>query len=87
MLPGKRSFYSRDAAEVLAYMDEVASDGSCSDYKDYIDESNIDFDNQEVDCSELFEPPRPLDRTLLNELTSSVSAAVTGEPHPISKFI
>ena len=85
MLPGKRSFYSRDAAAVLAYMDEVASDGSCSDYEDYIDDSYIDLDNQEVDCdcSELFEPPRPLDRT---ELTSSVSAAVTGEPHPISKF-
>ena len=89
MLPGKRSFYSRDAAAVLAYMDEVASDGSCSDYEDYIDESNIDFNNQEVhcDCSELFELPRPFDRTLLNELTSSVPAAVTGEPHPISKFI
>ena len=66
-------------------MDDVASDGSCSDYEDYIDESDIDLNNQEVDCdcSELFEPSRPSDRT---ELTSSVSAAVTGEPHPISKF-
>ena len=83
MLPGKRSFYSRDAAAVLAYMDEVASDGCCSDYEDYVDESDIDLHNQEVDC-DLFEPPRPLDRT---ELTSSVSAAVTGEPHAITKFI
>ena len=85
MLPGKRSFYSRDAAAVLGFMDEVASDGSCSDYEDYVDESDIDLDNQEVDCdcSELFEPPRPLDRT---ELTSSVSA-VTGEPPNIKIYL
>ena len=39
----------READAVRAYMDEVASDGSCSDYEDYVHESDIDLDNQEVD--------------------------------------
>ena len=48
---------SRDAKAVFAFLDEIASDGSCSEYEDYEDE---EFDCTENDCdgSALFSPPR-----------------------------
>ena len=71
----KRSFRSRDTNAILAYMDELSSDGSCSDYEDFED----DFD-----CSDdgiLFEVPQ----LQYNSIPGSGDGTATGSaPAPVA---
>ena len=82
MTSNKRSFTSRDPKAILAFMDEMSSEGSCSDYNDY-DEDILDMDDDVSDGSHLFCFPQPCSST--NFATTNVcpgSLAISGEPLP-----
>ena len=59
----KRSFSSKDPQAVLEFMDDLSSDGSCSEYEDEFDMDEVSMFADEAvggDGSELFLPPQPL---------------------------
>ena len=55
VMSGTRKFRSRDPRAVLAFMDELSSDGSCSEYEDLEDAL---FDDNDDGSSLLFVPER-----------------------------
>ena len=57
MAARKHSFSSRDPSTVLAFMDELDSDGSCSDYEDFYDGDCEELENYERDSSDMFDMP------------------------------
>lgn len=65
MASRKRSFSSKDPARVLLFMDELSSDGSCSEYEDEFDSDSDMFADETIinedmggDGDKLFQPPQ-----------------------------
>ena len=70
----------------MAFMDELASDGSCSEYEDY-SEDELD---EVSEGSELLQLPAPLDNSYssssldcCNTIDAAPVVAATCEAHPI----